>query len=222
MISTGQWHAAVGRACPPPGADQEPRSTCRATVKTRPRQPPPRLPPQESEICRFESPRSHRRSHFASQVLRIGLNTSDPRALNSPAPALQTRLMDVAGPSQTLAASLDHSAFNIANALGAWLGGVCVAAKFGWTYTGPLGACLAAGGLLILLASGGGRETVQGVSTVRGLNAGASWSSYRLSARIPSGAYRSPMAAPAGKAWSIAARSAAVNTMSAAATFSSR
>ena len=69
------------------------------------------------------------------------------------APALQTRLMDVAGPAQTLAASLNHSAFNIANALGAWLGGVSVAAGLGWTSTGPLGACLAVGGLLILLVS---------------------------------------------------------------------
>jgi DHA1 family inner membrane transport protein len=69
------------------------------------------------------------------------------------APALQTRLMDVAGSAQTLAASLNHSAFNVANALGAWLGGICVTAGLGWTCTGPLGACLAAGGLLILLAS---------------------------------------------------------------------
>ncbi len=69
-------------------------------------------------------------------------------------PALQTRLMDVAGRhAQALAASLNHSAFNMANALGAWLGGVCVAAGLGWTATGPLGAGLAVGGLLILLLS---------------------------------------------------------------------
>ncbi len=36
---------------------------------------------------------------------------------------LQTRLMDVAGEAQTLAAALHHSAFNVANALGPWLGG---------------------------------------------------------------------------------------------------
>lgn len=34
-------------------------------------------------------------------------------------PALQTRLMRVAGRSQTLAAALNHSAFNVSNALGA-------------------------------------------------------------------------------------------------------
>lgn len=64
-------------------------------------------------------------------------------------PALQTRLMDVAGEAQALAAALNHSAFNTANALGAWLGGIAIAAGWGWTSTGPLGALLAAGGLAL-------------------------------------------------------------------------
>jgi MFS transporter, DHA1 family, inner membrane transport protein len=64
-------------------------------------------------------------------------------------PALQIRLMDVAADAQTLAASLNHSAFNIANALGAWLGGIAIAAGLGWASTGWLGALLAVGGLLI-------------------------------------------------------------------------
>jgi DHA1 family inner membrane transport protein len=68
-------------------------------------------------------------------------------------PPLQTRLMDVAGDGQALAAALNHSAFNLANALGAWLGGLTIAAGFGWTSTGWLGALLAAGGLLILSLS---------------------------------------------------------------------
>ena len=68
-------------------------------------------------------------------------------------PALQTRLMDVAADAQALAAALNHSAFNSANALGAWLGGVSIAAGFGWTSTGPLGALLAAGGFLVFLAA---------------------------------------------------------------------
>jgi DHA1 family inner membrane transport protein len=66
-------------------------------------------------------------------------------------PALQTRLMDVAADAQALAAALNHSAFNTANALGAWLGGVSIAAGFGWTSTGPIGALLAAGGFLVFL-----------------------------------------------------------------------
>ena len=62
---------------------------------------------------------------------------------------LQTRLMDVAGEAQTLAAALHHSAFNIANALGPWLGGMAIAAGYGWTSTGWVGAALALGGLAI-------------------------------------------------------------------------
>jgi DHA1 family inner membrane transport protein len=62
-------------------------------------------------------------------------------------PALQIRLMDVAGDAQTLAAALNHSAFNAANALGAWLGGLAIAAGLGWTSTAWVGALLGLGGL---------------------------------------------------------------------------
>nr|WP_234263552.1 MFS transporter [Hydrogenophaga sp. NFH-34] len=64
-------------------------------------------------------------------------------------PALQIRLMDVAGDAQVLAAALHHSAFNVANALGAWLGGLAISAGLGWTSTGWVGAALSAGGLAI-------------------------------------------------------------------------
>ncbi|NIJ21259.1 DHA1 family inner membrane transport protein [Sphingomonas naasensis] len=59
---------------------------------------------------------------------------------------LQTRLMDVAGDAQMLAAALNHSAFNTANALGPWLGGMAIAAGWGWASTGYVGAALALGG----------------------------------------------------------------------------
>jgi len=62
-------------------------------------------------------------------------------------PALQLRLMDVAGDAQVMAAALNHSAFNMANALGAWLGGLAIAAGLGWTSTGWVGALLALAGL---------------------------------------------------------------------------
>ncbi len=68
-------------------------------------------------------------------------------------PALQTRLMDVAGDAQTLAAALNHSAFNVANAIGAWLGGLAIAAGYGWTSPGWVGMILALGGLAVLLVS---------------------------------------------------------------------
>ncbi len=58
--------------------------------------------------------------------------------------------MDVAGEAQTIAAALNHSAFNVANALGAWLGGVGIAAGLGWASTGMVGAALALGGLVIM------------------------------------------------------------------------
>jgi DHA1 family inner membrane transport protein len=62
-------------------------------------------------------------------------------------PALQIRLMDVAGDAQTLAAALNHSAFNMANALGAWLGGLAISAGLGWASTGWVGSLLALAGL---------------------------------------------------------------------------
>lgn len=68
-------------------------------------------------------------------------------------PALQIRLMDVAGDAQALAAALNHSAFNLANALGAWLGGAAITAGWGWTSTGWVGALLALAGLMVFGAS---------------------------------------------------------------------
>lgn len=68
-------------------------------------------------------------------------------------PAVQTRLMDVAAGAQTLAAASMHSAFNIANALGAWLGGLVIAAGFGYTATGYVGAALSAIGLVVFAVS---------------------------------------------------------------------
>ncbi|MFF0265204.1 MFS transporter [Kribbella sp. NPDC004536] len=69
-------------------------------------------------------------------------------------PALQTRLMDVAHEGQSLAASLNHSTLNIANALGAWLGGVVLAAGYGYEWPSRLGAALALAGLVLAVISG--------------------------------------------------------------------
>ncbi|RZU33639.1 MFS transporter [Blastococcus saxobsidens] len=66
---------------------------------------------------------------------------------------LQMRLMEVAGEAQMLGAALNHSALNAANALGAWIGGVVIAAGYGYTAPGPVGAGLAVLGLLALTAS---------------------------------------------------------------------
>ena len=59
--------------------------------------------------------------------------------------------MDVSGDAQTLAAALHHSAFNVANAIGPWLGGLSIAAGYGLVSTGWIGAALALGGLAVFL-----------------------------------------------------------------------
>ena len=66
-------------------------------------------------------------------------------------PALQTHLMDVAHGAQTLAAASHHAAFNVANALGPWLGGMAISAGLGWQSTGYVGATTAVAGLAIFL-----------------------------------------------------------------------
>ena len=68
-------------------------------------------------------------------------------------PPLQTRLMDVAADAQTLAAASHHAAFNVANALGPWLGGLAIGAGLGWTVTGYVGALTAVAGLGLFLLS---------------------------------------------------------------------
>ncbi|APE33352.1 MFS transporter [Nocardia mangyaensis] len=65
------------------------------------------------------------------------------------APGLQTRLMDVAADAQTLAAALNHAALNLANAVGAWLGGLVIAAGLGYTAPAMIGAMLAVAGVLL-------------------------------------------------------------------------
>jgi len=66
---------------------------------------------------------------------------------------LQMRLMDVAGDAQTVGAALNHASLNAANALGAWLGGIVIAAGLGYLAPAWVGAALAAAGLAVLTVS---------------------------------------------------------------------
>src|SRR5690606_26784913 len=68
-------------------------------------------------------------------------------------PALQTRLMDVAADAQTLAASSNRSASNLANAVGAWLGGLVIAHGWGYAATGWVGSGLSLLGLIVFALS---------------------------------------------------------------------
>ncbi len=68
-------------------------------------------------------------------------------------PAITARLLDVSGDGKALASTLNHSALNVANALGAWLGGVVIAAGLGYTAPAAVGAVLSAAGLGVLAVS---------------------------------------------------------------------
>ncbi|MGW4052025.1 MFS transporter [Streptomyces sp. NPDC004779] len=67
---------------------------------------------------------------------------------------LQMLVMEKAKDAPTLASASNHSAFNLANAGGAWAGGAAIAAGWGWTSPALVGAGLAAAGLAIAVAAG--------------------------------------------------------------------
>ncbi|MFE7747452.1 MFS transporter [Streptomyces sp. NPDC057428] len=75
----------------------------------------------------------------------IGFMTTTP---------LQMLVMNKAKDAPTLASASNHSAFNLANAGGAWLGGVAIAAGWGWTSPAFVGAVLAVAGLGVAATAG--------------------------------------------------------------------
>ncbi|MET3369831.1 UNVERIFIED_CONTAM: DHA1 family inner membrane transport protein [Jeotgalibacillus campisalis] len=68
-------------------------------------------------------------------------------------PGLQMRVMHFASTAPTLASGANIGAFNLGNALGAWLGGVAITAGLG--YTSPIwaGAGITVAALLVMLAA---------------------------------------------------------------------
>ena len=70
-------------------------------------------------------------------------------------PAIQTRILDLVGDAPTMASAAIQSASNIANSLGAWLGGMVIAAGLGYLAPALVGAVLAVVGLAVLALSGG-------------------------------------------------------------------
>jgi DHA1 family inner membrane transport protein len=79
---------------------------------------------------------------------------------------LQLRLMETAGEAQMLGAALNHSALNLANALGAWVGGLVIAAGLGYRAPSAVGAALAAAGLVPLAFSAVLRSRERRTATV--------------------------------------------------------
>jgi DHA1 family inner membrane transport protein len=68
-------------------------------------------------------------------------------------PALQTRVMSVAGEAPNLASSINIGAFNLGNAAGAALGGGIIALGLSYAWVSVAGAAAAAGGLLLVALS---------------------------------------------------------------------
>ncbi|MFD3441723.1 MFS transporter [Streptomyces sp. NPDC058685] len=64
-------------------------------------------------------------------------------------PPLQKRVLDQAAGAPTLASAVNIGAFNLGNALAAWLGGMVIAAGFGYTAPNWVGAALAASALAL-------------------------------------------------------------------------
>ncbi|MEU6546195.1 MFS transporter [Streptomyces sp. NPDC046859] len=67
---------------------------------------------------------------------------------------VQMLLMAKAKNAPTMAAASNHSAFNLANAGGAWLGGLAISAGWGWASPSLVGAALAVAGLGLAVAGG--------------------------------------------------------------------
>ncbi|CAG9000825.1 MAG: Inner membrane transport protein YdhP [Candidatus Celerinatantimonas neptuna] len=74
-------------------------------------------------------------------------------------PGLQLRTMKYAGDAPTLASGANIAAFNVGNAVGAWIGGIAIEAGYG--YTSPLwvGACLSVCALLLIIFTSFNKKT---------------------------------------------------------------
>ncbi|MEV5237597.1 MFS transporter [Streptomyces cinnamoneus] len=68
-------------------------------------------------------------------------------------PPLQKRVLDQTADAPTLASAVNIGAFNLGNAIAAWLGGLVISAGFGYTAPNWVGALMAASALLLALLS---------------------------------------------------------------------
>ncbi|MFC0847260.1 MFS transporter [Streptomyces noboritoensis] len=68
-------------------------------------------------------------------------------------PPLQKRVLDQAAGAPTLASAVNIGAFNLGNALSAWLGGLVIAAGLGYTAPNWVGAALAASAVVLAVVS---------------------------------------------------------------------
>lgn len=101
---------------------------------------------------------------LAAALVLLGLTASHPvglftglfvvgAAAAALSPTIQARLMDVAHDSQSIAAALNHSALNIGNSLGAFLGGLAIAGGLGYVAPIWIGLALTLTGIVLAVAS---------------------------------------------------------------------
>jgi DHA1 family inner membrane transport protein len=82
-------------------------------------------------------------------------------------PPLQKRVLDQAHGAPTLASAVNIGAFNLGNALSAWLGGLVIAGGLGYTAPNWVGAVLSAAALVLAVISAAlERRAVATVATV--------------------------------------------------------
>ena len=106
---------------------------------------------------------ARRSSPCCSRCSRSPRTTRSARSSPSPligavgfatVPPLQKRVMDQAAGAPTLASAVNIAAFNLGNALAAWLGGLVISAGLGYTAPNWVGAVMAAGALAVAVLSG--------------------------------------------------------------------
>ena len=96
-------------------------------------------------------------------------------------PPLQKRVLDQAHGAPTLASAVNIGAFNLGNALSAWLGGVVISAGYGYTAVNWVGAALAAAALVLALVS----SALERGAVKRGKPDGGAAARGRVVARVP-------------------------------------
>ncbi|MGI3228612.1 MFS transporter, partial [Streptomyces sp. GTA36] len=84
-------------------------------------------------------------------------------------PPLQKRVLDQAHGAPTLASAVNIGAFNLGNALSAWLGGLVIAAGLGYTAPNWVGAILAAAALVLAVLSAALERRADAANTADGL-----------------------------------------------------
>jgi len=87
-------------------------------------------------------------------------------------PPLQKRVLDQAAGAPTLASAMNIGAFNLGNALSAWLGGLVIAAGLGYTAPNWVGGALAVSALALAILSGALERRQGGGRSVRPLDEG--------------------------------------------------